>query len=156
MPEIASMLPTGNAMEVMIDIIDVQTTPLGLDPRGMLQSGYLKLNGKLNAADPRIDPGTPGYQRFATYRKELAIDFLNKNGRMVGLAMFDKDYGGSESPLYYLQVVRREIEPSRWHGLLLEPTGEKNQFRRVGFCRTEEIPIRDWFSDVIEDTITIV
>ncbi|KZL84381.1 heterokaryon incompatibility protein [Colletotrichum incanum] len=156
MPEIASMLPTGNAMEAMIDIIDVQTTPLGLDPRGMLQSGYLKLNGKLKIADPRMDPGTPGYQRFATYRKELAIDFLNQNGRMVGLAIFDKDYSSSEKSLYYLQVVRREIEPSRWHGLLLEPTEEPNQFRRVGFCRTEEIPTRDWFSDATEETITIV
>ncbi|KAK2041727.1 heterokaryon incompatibility protein [Colletotrichum somersetense] len=156
MPEIASMLPYQNEMEVMIEIVDVQTTPLGLDPRGMLRSGHLKLKGKLKAADPRVDPATPGHKCFGTYRKELAIDFLNCNGKMVGLAYFDEEYSGEERPLHYLQVVRRQMEPSRWHGLLLEPTGEKNEFRRVGFCRTEEIPIRNWFADADEDTITIV
>ncbi|GKT51014.1 uncharacterized protein ColSpa_11195 [Colletotrichum spaethianum] len=96
MPEIASMLSTGNAMEIMVDIIDVQTTPLGLDPRGMLQSGHLKLKGKLKTADPRIDPETPGYQ-FTTYRKELVIDFLNQNGEMVGLAILTKTIAAMES-----------------------------------------------------------
>ncbi|KAK1963293.1 heterokaryon incompatibility protein [Colletotrichum sublineola] len=156
-PEIASMLTSGNEMEVMIDIVDVQTTPLGLDPRGMLRSGYLKLKGKLKTADPRVDPATPGHKWFAKYREELAIEFLNYNGKMVGLAFFDEEYsGGKERSLHYLQVVRRQMEPSRWHGLLLEPTGETNQFRRVGFCRTEEFPSRNWFADAEEETITIV
>ncbi|EFQ35498.1 heterokaryon incompatibility protein [Colletotrichum graminicola] len=156
MPEIATMAPYGNEMEIMIDIVDVHTTPLGLDPRGMLRSGCLKLKGKLKVADSRVDPATPGHKRFPTYPKELAIDFLNCNDEMVGLAYFDEKYSGKERSLHYLQVARKPMEPSRWHGLLLEPTDEKNQFRRVGFCRTEEIPSRDWFADADEEIITIV
>ncbi|KAK1986953.1 heterokaryon incompatibility protein [Colletotrichum cereale] len=156
-PEIASMLTSGNEMEVVVDIVDVQTTALGLDPRGMLRSGHLTLKGKLKTADPRVDPATPGHRWFSKYRKELAIDFLNSDGEMVGLAFFDEEYSGRErQPLYYLRVVRRQMEPSRWHGLLLEPTGERNRFRRVGFCRTEEFPSRPWFADAREETITIV
>ncbi|KAK1573875.1 heterokaryon incompatibility protein [Colletotrichum navitas] len=158
MPEIATMVPYGNEMEIMIDIVDVHTTPLGLDPRGMLRSGYIKLKGKLKVADSRVDPATPGHKWFAKYQNGLAVDFLNYNDEMVGVAYFDEEYhsGKEERPLHYLQVARRLMEPSRWHGLLLEPTDEKNQFRRVGFCRTEEFPSRDWFANADEETIMIV
>ncbi|KAK1520283.1 heterokaryon incompatibility protein [Colletotrichum costaricense] len=156
MPEIGNILPSGNEMEVVVRITQAETTPLGLDPRGMLKSGYLQLEGKLRLADPRENPESPGYQRFSTYRKELAIDLLKENGIMVGLAVFDKDYCGSNIPLYYLQVSRRVKEPSRWYGLLLEATSQPQEFRRVGFCRTEEYPLRDWFAHVAEEMITIV
>ncbi|KAG7047276.1 heterokaryon incompatibility protein [Colletotrichum scovillei] len=156
MPEIGDILPSGNEMEVVVRITQAETTPLGLDPRGMLRSGYLQLEGKLRLADPRETPEAPGFQRFSTYRKELAIDFLKENGIMVGLAVFDKDYCGNNIPLYYLQVSRRVKEPSRWYGLLLEATSQPQEFRRVGFCRTEEYPLRDWFAHVAEGMITIV
>ncbi|KAK1633241.1 heterokaryon incompatibility protein [Colletotrichum phormii] len=156
MPEVASILPSGNEMEVTVRIVQAETMPLGLDSRGMLRSGYLQLKGKLRRADPREHPAAPGYQRFSTYRKELAIDFLKEDGVMVGLAVFDTDYRGIDKPLYYLQVSRRAKEPSRWYGLLLEPTDQQQEFRRIGFCRTEEYPLRNWFAHVEEETITIV
>ncbi|KAK7435163.1 hypothetical protein CaCOL14_000034 [Colletotrichum acutatum] len=156
MPEIGTILPSGNEMEAAVRIIQAETTPLGLDPRGMLRSGYLQLEGKLRRADLREDPEAPGYQRFSTSRKDLAIDFLKEEGIMVGLAMFDKEYCGTKIPLYYLQVSRRVKEPSRWYGLLLEATSQPQEFRRVGFCRTEEYPLRDWFAHVDEEMITIV
>ncbi|KAK1994877.1 heterokaryon incompatibility protein [Colletotrichum falcatum] len=150
LPDFATMLPYGNEMETTVDVVDVQTTPLGLDPRGMLRAGHLKLKGKLRTADARADPAAPGYKSFAAYsRKGFAVDLLSHDGEMVGLAFFDQEYSGKGRPLHYLQVARRHTEPSRWHGLLLEPTGERGQFRRVGFCRTEEIPSRSWLSRAV-------
>lgn len=156
MPEIATIMPTNNVMETSIRIIEADAAPLGMDPRGMLKSGYVQLTGKLRIADARVDPATPGYKRFTTYREEQAIDFLKEDGEIVGLAIFDEKYCSEAGPLYYLQVARRKSEPSRWHGLLLEPVGEQEGFRRIGFCRTEEIPSRNWFADIKEELIKIV
>jgi len=156
-----------------VGIVEAVVTPLGLDPRGKLASGFLKITGQLKAADERMDPGAPGYQQFPVMNEslKLTVDYLTANGAIFGLAFFDEEYRPGRSPVYCFRIARMESSleerlPSLFLALLLEPTGVENEYRRIGVGEQREVgtgrhegPVAsqpDFFAGVPNGTITII
>jgi len=156
MPDELEIEPSGSEIDPCVTDISAETTPRYADPRGMLSSGHLSLTGRLKAIGSRLDPQSQDRSRPVVD----GLDDLWDNGEAIGVGFFDEAYKPSRtepSPvLFCLKVAERRHANQRWYGLLLEPTGEANEYRRVGFGRTEFLGHVDWFSDVEPQAIRIV
>ncbi|KAL0938039.1 heterokaryon incompatibility protein [Colletotrichum truncatum] len=145
-----------NTYEVVLEDIETDITPCGLDPDGTIESGWLVVTGKVRTFDRRMNPKDPGY----LYYKELNLqgppdDYLLDKGEVVGKAKFDKEFE-KPTPLYCLQVATWCNNSSRWYGLLLERTGNEQEYSRVGICHTEYVRNYMWFDDARLERIKIV
>ncbi|KAK5654622.1 hypothetical protein OQA88_6943 [Cercophora sp. LCS_1] len=165
----------GFALKVISDVegVEAVSVPEGIDPRGRLKGGHLKLTGRAKEVDPRTDPKSESYEKLAGVMESLnlTVDFVKSDGAKIGLAFFDKDYEPGSGPLYCLRLARIEGSqgaklPSLFFGLLLESTGKENEFRRVGMAEHREVgvgryggPVEtqpDFFADASKREIMIV
>ncbi|KAK0644285.1 heterokaryon incompatibility protein-domain-containing protein [Cercophora newfieldiana] len=166
----------GDAVRVIPDVegIEAVVTPSGVDPRGRLASGFLKITGQLKAADERMDPTAAGYRKLPGVMESLnlTVDYLTKDGGIFAIAFFDEGYRPGRGPVYCLRIARMESKrsgesmPSLFLALLLEPTGREGEYRRIGIGEQREVgtgrhdgPISsqpDFFAGVPKTTITIV
>ena len=168
----------GHSTKVIPTVEDIEAVvqPLGLDPRGRLASGSLKITGQLKPADERTDPRSPGYRKLAGVMEslKLTVDFLTADGGSTafGIAFFDEEYRPGEGPVYCLRIARMESAlgeplPSLFLALLLRPTGRnRDEYRRIGIGEQREVgvgrlegPVErqpDFFAGVEMGRVTIV
>ncbi|WYZ43235.1 hypothetical protein EsH8_VI_000934 [Colletotrichum jinshuiense] len=148
-----------NLLEVLVEDLETEVKPRGLDPNGSLDSGSLTLTGRVRTFDRRMNPQNPAYEwvrEINVEGKEGITDYFFDKGEVVGQAIFDEAFKSNDQPLYCLQVVRYTISHSRWKGLLLERTGEEGEYRRIGYCVTEYVHNVMWFDGVPKVRIRIV
>ncbi|KAK4452692.1 heterokaryon incompatibility protein [Podospora aff. communis PSN243] len=156
-----------------VEGIEAVVKPSGLDPKGRLSSGFLKVTGQLKAADERMDPSVAGYQKLPGVMESLnlTVDYLTTKGVIFGLAFFDEEYRPGGGPVYCLRLALVDNEsgdkmPSLFLALLLQPTGVNGEYRRIGIGEQREVgtgryegPLSsqsDFFAGVPKTTITVV
>ncbi|KAK3380954.1 heterokaryon incompatibility protein [Podospora didyma] len=148
-----------------VDSLQTEAVPSGLDPRGKLASGYMEIAGRIKAADARVDPSAPDYEKLPGVMESLGlvVDYLRSNGVVFGLAWYDGEYTPERCnrPVHCLRLVRRDGAPSVFHALLLEETDTKCEYRRIGmgeyrpYTAATETDV-DFFADALVERIRIV
>ncbi|KAI0890145.1 heterokaryon incompatibility protein-domain-containing protein, partial [Annulohypoxylon maeteangense] len=146
--------------ECAAEDIQAEVVSLGLDSRGRLASGVMTMTARIKAIDPRIDPNSSEYNSAFVFSrvKDEPGDILCDKGKAIGNAIFDRAYEVS-GPLYCVEVIRRSSWRHRWYGLVLEPTGQHLEFRRVGYARDLGMTLKpeygEWFMGAEKQRISI-
>ncbi|KAL2061615.1 hypothetical protein VTL71DRAFT_6992 [Oculimacula yallundae] len=126
-PELKS--PLHNSF--MIQILECKTVPMTIDPTGQVSGGYLKSRGWLRSLK--------GLWLKDPNRSLNAICELDHT--LLALANLDENMLYREEEIFTLPVMEADC---RWHkgtmvvGILLQRTGEDNQYRRVGVFETSK------------------
>lgn len=105
--------------ETFVEILEVKIDSATDDSTGKVVGGYLKLRGRLKASS--LDAANS-----ATY----GSPYLDLHRRGCVNAHFDSNEDVGAMKFYCLSV--RDDSEFFLHGLLLLPTGSKNEFRRIG------------------------
>ena len=149
-------------MQVVVKVLEAKTTPAGLDPKGRLSSGFLRLQGRLKASGPRQSAPEVNETSGAMYERTVGGD-----GR-TGIMLFDQEYEPESHAavhgVFWLEIAVDET--NRWKALILEPTANVGEFRRIGIgnggpvsaieTKTDHNSDKSWFDDARSQVVTIV
>lgn len=157
----------GAGISVKATSLRATVRPSTIDPRGRLASGSLTITGAVKLADRRV----PGDYTFGPLDRVIGPDndtqgapsqWLRDAGVQIGKAFYDQHRTRSQDRVHCLLIAVHRFYIQKWYGLLLEPTGNPGEFRRLGkFEGNLDIPNsvnaqKSWFDDAQEMTITIV
>ena len=154
----AGLNASSNPHVPKIEVQELDVTPLGLDPNGRLQSGYITVFARLKQIRSRMNPEDANYSLFPEdgLGQDIMADKLS--GESIGCANYDEAYKPGGGALFCLQMTERK-HPNRTvcHCLVLEQTEYGNDFRRVGAGLTGVGESRaGWFNDAEKKRIRII
>ncbi|KAB8302136.1 hypothetical protein EYC80_005584 [Monilinia laxa] len=150
------------------------------EPFGSIRGGTIELRGRLKEVffwsdkfhDKWSNPQNPSHNGhwICTHRDQRINEEYNDNWATAFLDYTTMEKGkswddfqrGSEANLWALSSFWWERHPPKkdyhWHGLLLEETGEKNVFKRVGVFQNDGSLMSQcpWFEDVELTTLKLI
>ncbi|MCJ1246474.1 hypothetical protein MMC30_003682 [Trapelia coarctata] len=141
--------------QLLPTVLEVSTTPAGSDPFGQLQSGFIRLKGRLKPAFTRGE-GFANRDRETLYNPDA---IQGPNNTKVGEVRFDvpaEAPAGRWQPLFCLCVQQRKESLGDTVGLalaLMNTVGGKGKFKRVGLISAVKV---EWWRDAMEFDFTIV
>ena len=142
-------MPTPKTKSYIPRILEVTMIPEGLDEYGRYKRGFIRLVGKTKPAFSRGEG-------FARQDREGLYDVHEGKMREFGMVKYDVP---SEIPpgelkgIICLCLLPRAERFGDSVGLALVPTGNTDEFRRVGFIHLVKL---SWYDDGVKAKITIV
>lgn len=146
--------------KMFCSVLDVRTTPMGLDPYGAVKDGFLKVRGVYEQVDVRLIGGDRYQHPWRLHHQGKEIGHVNLDIETDGMRVRDRE--NLYSALLVSHCKSREDSKPLVRGLLLEKNGRKrqghNEFERVGiFTLFQDVM---WDRDVLngdaEEMVMIV
>jgi len=140
----------------LLEAIQLEIKPLGLDPNGRLSFGAATVTSRLKQVRARVDPSSEFCQEYP--ENGAGQDHIWDGEESIGWVNYDEAYKPGSGPLFCLQMTQY-THPKRimCHCMVIEYTGNGNDFRRVGLGTTGggEVPA-GWFNDAEKKEIRLI
>jgi hypothetical protein len=147
---------SSNPFQPLLEAIQLEIKPLGLDPNGKLSFGAATVTSQLKQVRARVDPSSEFYQEYP--ENGAGQDHIWDGEESVGCVNYDEAYKPGSGPLFCLQMTQ-SIHPKRiiCHCMVIEYTGNGNDFRRVGLGTTSGGEVRaGWFDDAEKKRVRLI
>jgi hypothetical protein len=136
-------------------VLEVCSFPEGLDPKGRLVGGYIRLRGRVRwfRSDSCHLPLQFKPRESAKYVPDevwSTLESVDTSYVFEDYVLYDETESCGPTALLAISII--SIRGKYAYGLALLPTAENNQFRRVGIVNT---PI-NWFNDTFDTEVTII
>lgn len=145
-----------NPFQPLLEAIQLEIKPLGLDPNGRLSFGAVTVTSRLKQVRARVDPSSELYQEYP--ENGAGHDHIWDGEESVGWVNYDEEYKPSSGPFFCLQMTHR-VYPKRilCHCMVIEYARNGNDFRRVGLGCTGGGEVRaGWFDDAEKKRIRLI
>jgi hypothetical protein len=140
----------------LLEAIQLEIKPLGLDPNGRLSFGAATVTSRLKQVRARVDPSSEFYQEYP--ENGAGQDHIWDGEESIGWVNYDEAYKPGSGPLFCLQMTQY-THPKRimCHCMVIGYTGNGNDFRRVGLRTTGGGEVRaGWFDDAEKKEIRLI